>query len=76
MAADTTSTANVPKTIKLKKGKSKTLKCGTGKNIYRSSNSRVAKVSKKGKITAKAKGKAVITVKKGTKTMKCKVVVK
>ena len=46
-----------------------------GKIVFTSSNKKVAKVNKKGVITAKNKGKAVITAKiKGTsKKAKCKV---
>lgn len=46
------------------------------KVIYKSSNSKVASVNSKGQITAKKKGTAVITVKSGSKTVKCKVSVK
>ena len=72
----------VPKTVSLKKGKSKTLSpviapiTATGKVTYTSSNKKVATVNSKGKITAKKKGKAVITVKCGKKTVKCNVTVK
>lgn len=63
-------------------GKSATLKVknkGSAKVTYRSSKKKVAKVSRKGKITGRKKGKATITVrlKKGKKTkkLKCKVTV-
>ncbi len=46
------------------------------KVTYSSSNKKVAAVSKKGKITARKKGKAVITVRCGSKTKKCTVTVK
>lgn len=46
------------------------------KITYKSSNSKVASVNSKGQITAKKKGTAVITVKSGSKTVKCKVSVK
>lgn len=46
------------------------------KITYKSSNSKVASVNSKGQITAKKKGTAVITVKSGSKTVKCKVTVK
>lgn len=48
----------------------------TQKVTYKSSNSKVACVNSKGQITAKKKGTAVITVKSGSKTVKCKVNVK
>ncbi len=68
--------------VSLKKGKTFTLKA-TVKPItcvqkikYSSSNKKVATVSSKGKITAKKKGKATITVTVGKKKVKCKVTVK
>ena len=72
----------VPKTIRLKKNQKyilkPVLKPVTCKEriTYKSSSTKVAKVDKKGKITAKKKGTAVITVKAGKKTVKCKVIVK
>lgn len=48
----------------------------TSKVTYKSSNKKVAYVSKKGKITAKKKGKATITITAGNYTYKCKVQVK
>lgn len=39
-------------------------------------SSKVVRVDSKGRITAKKKGTAVITVKAGKKTVKCKVIVK
>lgn len=65
--------------IKLKKLKDVTLK----KVTYKSSDKKVASVSKKGRVTAKAKGKAKITVKVSyvykkkayKKSLKCKVTV-
>lgn len=66
----------------LKKGKSFTLKANlqpngaVGKITYSTSNSKVAVVNKKGKVTAKGKGKAVITVKAGSFREKCTVKVK
>ena len=47
-----------------------------GKATYKSSNSKVAKVSSTGKITALKKGTAVITVKTNGISLKCKVTVK
>lgn len=46
------------------------------KITYKSSNTKVAIVNSKGQITAKKKGTAVITVKSGSKTVKCKVTVR
>lgn len=66
----------------MKKGRSKTLKptvipiTSTDKITYSSSNRKVATVSSKGKILAKKKGTAVITVKSGKKHLKCRVTVK
>ena len=68
--------------ITLKKGKTAKIKVkrtparGTGKITYKSSNKKVATVSKTGKIKAKKKGKATITVKCGKLTKKIKVAVK
>lgn len=62
------------KTVSLKKGGTFTIKI-TGKagtQTYSTSDKKVAKVSKKGKITAKKKGKATITV-KTNKNVKLKV---
>ena len=72
----------VPKKLTLKRKKSKTLKPvltpknSTQKITFKSSNKKVATVNAKGKITAKKKGTAVITVKSGKITAKCKVKVK
>ena len=68
--------------INLKKGKTFQLKVTvTPKNsqekvTYKSSNTKIAIVSSKGKITAKKKGKAVITITSGKKKITCKVTVK
>lgn len=49
---------------------------GTKKKVtWKSSNKKVATVSKKGKVTAKKKGKVTITAKVGGKRLKCKVIV-
>ncbi len=63
--------------INLKKGKSFKIKITgkAGKQTYTSSKKSVAKVSKKGKVTAKKRGKAVITV-KTNKSVKLKLKVK
>ncbi|MCH5299204.1 MAG: RICIN domain-containing protein [Ruminococcus sp.] len=62
----------------LKKGKKFTLKItgGVGKAKFTSSNKKVANVNKNGKITAKKKGKATITVKTNGMKLKCKITVK
>ena len=68
--------------ITLKKGKAFQLKVTvTPKNsqekvTYKSSNTKIATVTSKGKITAKKKGKAVITITSGKKKITCKVTVK
>lgn len=78
----TTSIRNVKKNVTLQTGKSTVLQpvinpvTSTQKVTYKSSNKKVAVVNSKGKITAKKKGKAVITVKSGKKTVKCKVTVR
>ena len=70
------------KKLTLKKGKTFKLKVTlTPKNsqdkiIYKTSNKKVAKVSKSGKIKAVKKGKANITVISGKKKIVCKVIVK
>ena len=48
----------------------------TEKITYKSSNAKVVTVNGKGKIVAKKKGTAVITIRSGKKTVKCKVTVK
>ena len=62
--------------IVLVKGQSKklTVKGGAGTTSWSSSNSKVASVSS-GKVVAKGKGKATITVKKGSQKKTCKIVV-
>lgn len=70
------------KNLTLKRKKSVTLKVtrepvtSTEKITYKSSNSKIAAVSKKGKITAKKAGKAKITVKSGKKKVVINVTVK
>lgn len=63
---------------KLKKGKSFMLKITgkIGKATFKSSNKKIAAVTNYGKIKAKNKGKATITVKTNGITLKCKVTVK
>lgn len=73
---------NVPTKKTIVKDKTYTLKpqlypAGSiAKITYTSSNTKVASVDTKGKITAVKKGTAVITVKAGKFTVKCKVTVK
>ena len=68
--------------VVLRKGKSFRLKVTvTPKNsqekvTYKSSDSKVATVTTKGKIIARKKGKAVITITSGTKKITCRVTVK
>lgn len=70
------------KTVKLAKGVSYTIKVtrspitANDKLTFSSSNKKVAAVSSKGKITAKKKGTAKITVKSGSKKATIKVTVK
>lgn len=81
-AVKTTKISGVAKKLKLKRKQSATLKpvvtplTSLQKVTYKSSNKKVATVNSKGKITAKKKGTAVIIVKSGSKTVKCKVTVK
>lgn len=73
---------NVPPKKIITKGKTYTLKPqlypsgAIAKITYTTSNKSIATVDSKGKITAKKKGTAVITVKAGKFTAKCKVTVK
>lgn len=73
---------SIPKKLNLKTKKKAVLKpvlnpitC-TNKVTYKTSNKKVATINSKGQITAKKKGKAVITVKAGKKTVKCTITVK
>lgn len=81
-AVKTTKITGVAKKATLKKGKTLTLKpavtplTSVQKVTYRSSNKKVATVTSKGVIKAKKKGTAVITVKSGSKTAKCKITIK
>lgn len=81
-AIKTTKITGVKSSITLKVKKTAVLKPvltprnSTDKITYRSSNTKVAAVTSSGKITAKKKGTAYIYVKSGSKTVKCKVVVK
>ena len=77
-----TKISGIPATKTLKKGKTLTLKpklLPSGSEatiIYKSSNTKVATVTSKGKITAKKAGKATITVKAGSVTAQCVITVK
>ena len=81
-AVKTTKVTGVAKKASLKKGKTLELKptvtplTSLQKITYRSSNKKVATVTSKGVVKAKKKGTAVITVKSGSKTAKCKITVK
>lgn len=81
-AIKTTKITGVKSALTLKVKKTAVLKPvltprnSTEKITYRSSNAKVATVTSAGKITAKKKGTAYIYVKSGSKTVKCKVVVK
>lgn len=78
----TTKISGIPGSLTLKKGQTKILKpvltpvTSQEKVTYASSKKSVAVVTSSGKITAKGKGTAVITVKSGKKMVKCKVTVK
>lgn len=52
------------------------VKGASGKVTWKTSNKKVATVSKKGKVTVRKKGTAVITAKVNKKTLKCKITVK
>ena len=73
------STIKLNKTkLTLYKGKTYTLKVsGTKKSVkWSSSNSKIATVNSKGKVTAEKKGSCTITAKVGNKKYKCKVTIK
>lgn len=64
-------------TLKIKKGKSVKLKVQSKKKAkFKSSNKKIVTVTKSGKVKAKKRGKAFVTVKVGNKTQKIKVIVK
>ncbi len=81
-AVKTTAIKDVPAKLMIKVKKTSTLKpvlkplTSKEKITYSSSNKNVATVSSKGKITAKKKGSAVIMVKAGKISVRCKVTVK
>lgn len=78
----TTAIKGVKSSVSVKKGKRYTLKPKLSytekadKVTYKSSNKKIATVSKKGVIKGKKKGTATITIKSGKITKKCKVKVK
>lgn len=78
----TTKLAGVKKTLKMKKGARKSIRASVKpitsqqKVSYRSSNKKVVSVSSSGMLTAKKKGKATITIRSGSKKIKCKVTVR
>lgn len=78
----TTKISGVKSSLTLKVKKTAALKPvlapknSTEKITYKSSNKKIATVNSVGKITAKKKGTAYIYVKSGSKSVKCKVVVK
>ena len=78
----TTAIKGVKSSISVKRGKTYTLKpklsyAGKADRVtYKSSNKKIATVSKKGVIKGKKKGTATITIKSGKVTKKCKVKVK
>jgi hypothetical protein len=81
-AVTTTKVTVASKSVSLKKGKTAQIKAtvtpvtSSQKVTYKTSNKKVATVTNKGKITAKKKGSATITVTSGKKTAKVKVKVK
>ena len=81
-AVKTTKITGVAKKVSLKKGKTMILKpaitplTSLQKVTYKSNNKKVATVTSKGVIKAKKKGTAVITVRSGSKTVRCKITVK
>ena len=78
----TTSLKVAKKSLQLKKGKSYQLKVTvkpvntTDKLSFKSSNTKIVTVSSKGKLKAKKKGKATVTITSGKKKVTCKVTVK
>jgi hypothetical protein len=64
------------KTLKVKKSFTLKITGKVGKATFTSSNKKIATVNSKGKITAKKKGTATITVKTNGIKLKCKVTVK
>lgn len=81
-AVKTSKITGMPMNLKLKKNQTVTLKAAAApltslqKLKYKSSNKKIVTVTSKDVIKAKKKGKAVITVQSGSKTVKCKLTVK
>ncbi len=81
-AVATTKITGIPKTLTMQKGQKKTLKAvikpitSLQKVKWSSSNTKIVSVSTSGKLTARKKGTATITVKSGKFSVKCKVTVK
>lgn len=80
-AVKTTSISGVAKTLTLQKGKTAKLAptvspiTSQDKVTYKSSNTKIVRVSSKGLVKAVAPGKAVVTVQSGTKKVTCTVTV-
>ena len=81
-AVRTTKLSGIARTLNLKRRQTTTLKpvvtplTSLQRVIYASSNRNVAVVNSRGKITAMRRGTAVITVKSGNRTVRCKVTVR
>ena len=75
----TTKITGVPKNLKIKRGKTSTLKpvrnpfTSQEKITYTSSNKKIATVDAKGRVKGIKPGKAVITVRSGSAVFKCTV---
>ena len=82
VAVRTTKLSGIARTLNLKRRQTMTLKpvvtplTSLQRVIYASSNRNVAVVNSRGKITAMRRGTAVITVRSGNRTVRCKVTVK
>ena len=81
-AVRTTKLSGIARTLNLKRRQTTTLKpvvtplTSLQRVIYASSNRNIAVVNSRGKITAMRRGTAVITVRSGNRTVRCKVTVK
>lgn len=81
-AVRTTKLSGIARTLNLKRRQTMTLKpvvtplTSLQRVIYASSNRNVAVVNSRGKITAMRRGTAVITVRSGNRTVRCKVTVR
>ncbi len=80
-AVKTSKIINIPKSLRLKRGKKKTLYpvlsplTSSQKLTFRSSDKKIAAVNSKGVIQAKKPGKVTITVKSGNRKASCRVTV-